>query len=762
MVVLSRLSLRHPFLAMLALVGVTAALGLGASQLRSEFGYRVLVGHEHPAIQELDRFIEAFGGGIPVQIAWECSNGAPCQSVFDERSLAMAHAVTQQLSSRPGIQTIRGISNAPLLVPTRDGFAVRRFVERDRPAEDVAELRRRALADPLWRNALVSESGRVGIIAVQPTDTRNQTSLRLLDSLDQALAPHREHGFRFHLVGDPVSSILAGRDLAESTNRLVPLTVLVIALVVLGLMRSWPSVVASLATMGIALVWTFGLLGWLDWPQDGILEVLAPLILVVGVCDSIHLLSRSAARSAGPTGRLSEERRRSLLAAARDVATPCLITSLTTAAAFASFTSSALDTFVRFGVISAFGVLACLVLTFTLLPLLAWALPEGGGGPQRANQLWEAVLDAVVRTARRRAVPILLTGATLGSLGAFGWLGFLRVDTDWYESLGEHSQVIRGIRFLERHMGQSETLEVEIALPPESTLEQPEVLTRVAGFSDFLGRVDGLGRPRSIVEVLRRLNRLVHDDDSDFERIPDSLAANAELIELASLDDSAVLAGWLSLDRSSIRISVDAPEQSQTRARRVLETVRSHTASSLPSDWRVTLTGQTAMNVYWVADLQDTQLRSFPVAFALVLVMVAVFLRSARLALAAMVPTLLPVLATLGALGFLGMSLDFGRAMIAAIMIGIAVDDSVHLLDAYRKERACGATPGAAMEAALHHTGRAVITTSLALALGFLTLVASAWQTISSFGFFVALGILAALGATLYLLPALFFALERR
>jgi predicted RND superfamily exporter protein len=96
-----------------------------------------------------------------------------------------------------------------------------------------------------------------------------------------------------------------------------------------------------------------------------------------------------------------------------------------------------------------------------------------------------------------------------------------------------------------------------------------------------------------------------------------------------------------------------------------------------------------------------------------------------------------------------------GRAMIAAVLIGIGVDDSIHLMSQYRFRRGAGQRSRMAMAGAVRHCGRAVVTTSIALSLGFLTLMASAWQSISSFGFFVSIAILAALAATLFLLPAL-------
>jgi hypothetical protein len=104
------------------------------------------------------------------------------------------------------------------------------------------------------------------------------------------------------------------------------------------------------------------------------------------------------------------------------------------------------------------------------------------------------------------------------------------------------------------------------------------------------------------------------------------------------------------------------------------------------------------------------------------------------------------------------MSLDVARAMIAAVVIGIGVDDAIHLLAHYKVRREEGDDPHAAISAALQHTGRAIVTTSVALALGFLTLMMSAWQTVASFGLFVAIAIIGALVATLFVLPALIFA----
>jgi predicted RND superfamily exporter protein len=144
-----------------------------------------------------------------------------------------------------------------------------------------------------------------------------------------------------------------------------------------------------------------------------------------------------------------------------------------------------------------------------------------------------------------------------------------------------------------------------------------------------------------------------------------------------------------------------------------------------------------------------------------VLTLIAIFQRSVWAALLAAVPTLLPVLVTLGLLGFCGISLDIGGTMVAAVVIGIADDDAVHLLDQYRRRRNAGEPPAQAMDAAVIHVGRALVTTSVALAIGFLALTVSAWQAIANFGLIAAFAITVALFAALFVLPACVLAWER-
>ncbi|MCH2185240.1 hypothetical protein MK280_05145, partial [Myxococcota bacterium] len=180
---LTEFSLKRPWLTLAILLAITAFLGMGVPKVKPAYGFRVLIGENHPAIQALDSLVGEFAGGYPAGIAWECGKGLPCERVFDEESLQMAQSLTNELSSSPVIVNVLGPSNASILMPSDNGFIVRRFVENGVIAADLQALSERVSEDPLWVSNLVSKDQQVGLIIVQPMDNRPETDLLLAEAI---------------------------------------------------------------------------------------------------------------------------------------------------------------------------------------------------------------------------------------------------------------------------------------------------------------------------------------------------------------------------------------------------------------------------------------------------------------------------------------------------------------------------------------------------------------------------------------------------
>ena len=747
--------LAHRAATLLVLAALTCAFGAGLPKLHAAYGYHVLIGDDHPAILKLDAFIEMFGGGQPIVVAWDCGAEAPCAHPLDRAAVEMVHDVGSALASRGDVRRVASAATTSVIIPDEFGFAVRHLVEHGALAPDLDDLATRAYEDPLWDGVLFNADRRAGAFIVQPANTLPATEERLTDALLAALAPHEARGFTFAIRGPAPGSVVGGRALDQSVQRLIPVLVIVIGIALFAMARSLAHTVVALVTMGVALLWTFGTLGWLGWPQDGILQVLAPLVLTVGVCDAVHYLTRAdeLARSR-PGPRTFDE---ALASAARDVGPACLLTTATTGVAFLSFATSELDTFLRFGVISAFGVLACLVTTFTLLPLLASrfaariAHPVERAAARHAD--WSVGLERTASFMCDRAPAVLAIAAGVTALSFVG-ITRLEVDNDWVESFGRDSQVGIWEEGFERMFGHQSTVDVTLTLPDAATLVEPQALASIGAIVEAIERESIFRNPVGVTDAVARLNRALHEGNERFHRVGDSARANAELIEMLGFDDAETLGTWLSVDRRTVRFMYESPANAQSEKLAALADARRAIERLLPPGWAYAFEGEAPTHSAFVADVLGTQLRSFPVAGLLVWVLVWAFLRSLRLGTIALVPTLIPVAWTLGLMGWLGMDLDIGRSMVAAVVIGIGVDDAIHLMRAFVGARTSTNGDREALVVAIARTGRALVSTTLALAAGFMVLRMAAWVTISSFGVLVAFTVSAALVCTLAIVPA--------
>ena len=757
MATLTRLALERPAAALGACLLVTLGLAAGLPRLGTDVGYRAFLGDDHPAVVRFDAFLARFGGGLPVALVWSCEDPeAPCDDVFDPPSLEMARAVADALRGAPGIRAVESPATSTLLLPARPPLPPRprRLVEDGALAPDLERLAARARSDPLWRGTLVSDDGKVGAVVVELDAADGETATRVWREIEAALAPHERAGWTFRAVGGPVEFVVAGGELERATATMIPGMIALVAIVLVLLLRTAPAALALLVAVGAAVLWTHGLQGWLGWGRNTLTQTLAPLVLVIGVCDGIHLIARWGAGPALAAATHAERRRR-LLHAAEEVARPCVITTLTTAAGFLSFVSSDLESFARFGVVAAAGVCAALLACFTLLPLLLLRVPPPGRAAARVDDRTARSLGRMSRLAARRAPAVLAAAVLLAGLASVG-ISRLRVDAAFEDLYGERSRVVQWVHFVGRHLRGPDTLEIDVALPQGTAATDPETLARVGAASARLADAfPEVARARSLTDVISWTHRLFAGDDPARETPGATARANEVLLDLLARDPANPAARWLDAERRHLRISLEADKPTQERMRALFADAELILAEALPEGWRFELTGPIELVYEMVEAIRTTQLRSFAAAGLVVALLVAVFLRSAGWALAAMIPTALPVWLTLGAMGWLEIPLDVGSAMVAAVVLGIAVDDAVHVLTRYRTLRGAGQARGAAIDGAVLHTGRALVTTSFALAVGFLALGLSPWRSVASFGLLAGVAILVALASVLVVLPAL-------
>jgi len=309
------------------------------------------------------------------------------------------------------------------------------------------------------------------------------------------------------------------------------------------------------------------------------------------------------------------------------------------------------------------------------------------------------------------------------------------------------------VAFIMEHITGPMGYEVVIDSGRAGGIKSPEFMAAVERFDTAFGNTfPEVRHVSSLTDVIKEFHRVMHRDDPAFYAIPEKRETIAQYLLLYSLSlpEGFELSDNMDVDERFLRISV---QTDIAYAKRDLEMI-----GWADRWWRDTtpytaeIYGQTKMFAHMQSDVTDTLIDS--IGTSIVLVMLAVF-RKIRLLYIYLLPNILPFLLVLGVMGWLGIAVDLGVAISGAVILGIAVDDTMHFLVKYFHARKQGVPLKEAFDEVMGHAGRAIIVTTLILSLSFLILTASDFVPNAHFGLVTAVALTIALITDLLLLPAL-------
>jgi len=351
-----------------------------------------------------------------------------------------------------------------------------------------------------------------------------------------------------------------------------------------------------------------------------------------------------------------------------------------------------------------------------------------------------------------RVTAVLVGGVVLVSLaGVFR----IEINTNEIQYFRKHHPVRVATEFMEEQL--TGTIPLEIVLTgPADAFKQPDVLRRVEALERFMEGLPALRKTFSPVHFLEEINRVVHDGDPAFHRVPESSELTAQLL-LAEGSGSEEMENYLDLsDASRARVQGRLDHVGTREMRELNDRVMAKTAELFgPAGIRAELTGGLPLYLNMVDYLLDSQIRGFSLALVTIFVMLSLLVRSVKLGLLAMVPNCIPVLLTFGIMGWAGICLDLGTVLIASIAIGLAVDDTIHFLARFRVLFREGGRYAPALDETMRSVGAPIIMTSVVLFFGFGIMMVSTFKPIVYFGLLGAVTMLSALLADLFVLPAL-------
>ena len=624
--------------------------------------------------------------------------------------------------------------------------------------------------------------------------------------MSKAIYEKYETQFEFFPVGTPPLMEF----MLEMLDEMVVLgiiLVLIFTLLLWILFRSFSAVIWPLVTILLSIAWAWGIPAWAGVVLTTMISLTIMLIFAVGIADCVHVMSAYFTFR-----REGEEHYIALSHAYRKTGLAILVTTVTTMCGVLALGTSDLAMIQVFGWTSAVGVFLAFFFTIVLLPILLdlWHPGDPDADASFADKLgkrwhslsmptklsiavvyfaavfafiglavgsyialvtmltyvvvnWQKpILDAVPAITARYSYLIMAIFGGIFVTCLYG-MSQIRIDSNMAELTREDSIIQRAYAVVDENMAGSQSMEIVINTNTIDGMMNPRLLQAV---DELQTRIETrypqeVSRTNSLANIVKETNKVMNDDDPAFDRIPDSQLMVSQLLYLFNSSNPEDRRALVSDDYSKSHISISAYNAGSYQYQAFfteMEEEITDTFAGLESEFpelQVTVTGSMAMMMRMADDLARSQYASLLLALGIISVIMIVTLGSFQGGLLAMIPNMIPAVLSFGLMGLLGLPLDADTLLIAPIIIGIAVDDTIHFMTHYRIDLARTGSISEALVSTIRDVGQAVMFTTMILALSFALLSFSGHLGMAKMGFFGAIAIFFALLCDLFLIPAM-------
>jgi hypothetical protein len=756
---------RHPWL-VLALIAALSVASLAVLLRIDPPGLRLsidpssepLLPANDPAQDVYAAAVRDFGDDEVFVIAMETDD------VFTAANLERLRRVSGAIERLPGVRHVQSLIDVTSFRwdPVQEWVEVHPFIE-DVPTDPalLAELRSRALANPLYRRSVVSIDGRAAALNVS---FRKMTDREFIDAgldarIAAILAAESGPNVRFAVAGRPHVKTQVYHTMLADLRLLIPLAVAVMALV-LGLSTgSVRGVALPIGNVLVAVLWTFGAMALLQRPLTILTSLLGPNLIVVGSVYGVHVLARHAEDAVG-----CED---AALAAERSLAhllLPVLVSGITTMIGYGSLVLTDVPAVFEYGAFSVLGIAAVTLLSLTFVPAALALLPvprqAGASGaartrPRITDRIESAIdvlLARISALSQRHAWGAIVLWTLLCVVSAV-LIPRVSIDTDYLSFFDEDAPVRRDFENVNRLLAGAVPLYVVVDGTEAGAFREPEQLRALERVQARIDQIPGVTHTTSMADSIRVLSRVMEEDDPAAEHIPETRGAVAELLNLIPKNELGRLA---TSNQGRANLIVRTGEVGSAAVRTLTARLEEAVAGeALGPGTKTAVTGNAILVSRSADAIAWGQANSVGLAALSILVLLAMLLRSVKLGIIAMAPNVVPILLFFGLLGAGLAPLSLPTSLIASVALGIAIDDTVHYLVRYRDEREHGLEPSAAIRVTSRQVGRPMLVAALMLILGFLVVALSGFATLRQFGLLSAATMAICLGTDLVLLPAL-------
>ena len=667
-------------------------------------------------------------------------------NLLDTNNLEFLKSFVNDLKSLQNIKNITSIltvplfSSPPLSIMDLAGDGV--SISKGNANLNLAKLEFKT--SPIYANNLVSADGKTTAILISFDKKHTKQIIKNIRSI---VLKHKNNTIIF-LGGLP----LLTNDIIEYIGSdLVIFSIMVILVMAIILLIIFKNMRFMLLPIGVAIVSAISMsavLGLMDWKVTVISSNFFSLLLVMTLSVMIHLVVRYRELSLNPDLDSLELIKTTL----KQMFKPCFYTTITTLIAFVSLLISGIRPVIDFGYMMAIGVILSFVLSFLIFPLVMSILPKITTKKVKLEAKSTMFFAKIVDKS-----PKIVIIATL-SLVLFSIIGInkITVENRFIDYFKSDTEIHQGLLHIDKNLGGTIPLEIIFDDLGEDYFYDSNIRDDIEKVHKYLDSRDELGKVLSI-DIMMQVLEIANGSR------PSGFFLNIIKGQIPESAKEYIYTPFINEDSGEIRMVVRVLESYPGLNRNeLIKSIQADIENMGFSKENFHINGLMVLYNNMLQSLFDSQIKTIIAVFLMIWLMFAILFKSIKVATIAIVPNMIPATVILGVMGNFGIPLDLMTITIAAIAIGIGVDNAIHYITRFKIEFAKTKDYKNSMFGAHSSIGLAMFYTSIAIIIGFMVLTFSNFVPSIYFGIFTALAMFSAVVINLTLLPYLLVTLKPR
>ena len=772
----------HPFIVILFALLVIAFPISQVPKITMDTSTEGFMHEDDPMLINYNKFKEQFGRDERIMIAIESDK------IFTLPFLTKLKKLHTELEDTlPYLDEVTSLVNVRNTRGEKDQLIVEDLLEHfPKDQKEVDKIKDIAMKSEFYKNLLLSEDGKMTGVVIetqayvsddnksvddmfgefdeQPAKDVKKTPLsdaqnaEIVAKIKEIVQKYNGKDFKIYYAGSPTVMDALKSMMKSDMQKFTRITILIILVFLFLIFRRFSATFYPLLVIVLALLTTVGSMAFAGVAFKLPTQIVPSLLIAVSVGATVHVLSIFFDRF-----NRHKDKKEAITYTLQHSGLAIAMTGITTAIGIASFAGSEVAPVSDMGIFASLGVLVSLFLTLTLLPALLMITklkPKPVAKKGWLDNLMKRL--AYIPTHYPKSITFISMLLVLVSLFLATHLKLSHYPLEWFPK--DDPNYI-GTHYIDDKMKGTLTMEMVIDTKKENGWQDPVRLAKLDKLaSELEGYDDGkayIGKVFSLNTIVKESNRALHENNQSAYKIPSDQALVSQELLLFENSGSDDLEDIVDSQFSKVRVTHKLPWVDSLDVQDMILHVKKKYDEAFKGD-EVTMTGMIPILVHTFTQSIHSSVKSYIIAFVLIAISMMFIMGSIRIGLIAMIPNLTPIILGLSLMYIYDIPLDMFTLLIGSIAIGLAVDDTIHFLHNFKRYYLQSHDATLAVEQTFYTTGKAMVITTIVLALGFYSYMAGTMESVQNFGFLTGSVIIFALLADLLLAPALMVLIAKK